>query len=109
MSQLLALLMSHAIADFPLQSDFMAKGKNRHVMPSFIPPGQKRQTTWPYVLTAHALVHGAGVWLVTGVWWLGLAETVAHWLIDFGKCENWYGIHQDQGLHILCKVIWWII
>ena len=46
-----------------------------------------------------------------GVWNLALgfavAESVAHWLIDHGKCQKLYGIHLDQGLHVLCKVAWW--
>lgn len=61
---------------------------------------------WPYALSAHALMHGAAVSLITGSVVLGLAETGAHWCIDFGKCENWYGIHLDQALHLACKVLW---
>lgn len=99
------LLCAHAICDFALQSDTMAKGKNRHnkTQP---PPGAKFQPTWMYWLGAHSLIHGAGVALVTGVWWLGLCEVIVHGLIDFNKCENRYGIHADQFLHLLSKVFW---
>jgi hypothetical protein len=38
--------------------------------------------------------------------WLGLFETVAHWVIDFGKSEGWYGFHLDQILHVVCKIAW---
>jgi hypothetical protein len=38
-----------------------------------------------------------------------MAETVLHWLIDFGKCEKWYSIHVDQGLHLLCKALWFAL
>lgn len=101
------LLVGHAIADFWAQSDALAKMKNRNRdSSSFCPPGQKPQAVWPYALTAHALLHGAAVWAITGSMWLGAAETVAHWIIDFGKCENWYGIHADQGAHFGCKVLW---
>lgn len=100
------LLMGHALADFALQTEWMAKHKNRHVAPSFIPPGQTPQTTWPYVLGAHALIHGMAVWLITGQIWLGVLEATAHFVIDFGKCESWYGINTDQSLHIGCKVLW---
>lgn len=108
MSELfLKLMVGHAIADFWAQSDALAKMKNRNRdSASFCPPGQKPQTVWPYALTAHALMHGAAVWVITGSMWLGLAETVAHWLIDFGKCENWYGIHADQAMHAGCKAFW---
>jgi hypothetical protein len=101
------LMVGHAVADFWAQSDSVAKMKNRNRDPSqFAPPGQKPQKMWFYALTAHALMHGAFVALVTGSVILGLAETAAHWLIDFGKCENWYGIHADQGMHFGCKVAW---
>ena len=99
------LLIGHALADFVFQSDTMAKGKNRH-RKTEPPPGAVYQPTWGYWLTAHALIHGGVVWVVTGSGWLGLAETLVHWLIDFGKCENWYGIHTDQSAHIACKIIW---
>ena len=93
------LVMGHAVADFALQSEAMAKGKNWRT-PYAIP--------WPYWLTAHALIHGAAVTVVTGSVTLGLCETAAHWLIDLGKCSNKYGIHIDQALHLACKVAWWM-
>ncbi len=102
------LICGHALADFSLQSDDMAKGKNRNrpVDISKIPPGQKPMVIWPYWLTSHALIHGGMVGLITGNWWLGLAETLIHWAIDFAKCENWTGIHTDQALHVVCKALW---
>ena len=30
-----------------------------------------------------------------------------HWFIDFGKCEKLYGMHVDQTMHLVCKVLWW--
>ncbi len=105
---LFALLCGHALVDFSLQTEWIAKNKNRHAIPS----GYVRalhgpmQTVWPHVLTAHALMHGGAVWLATGSTMMGVYETIAHWLIDFGKCERWYGIHADQGLHVACKLVW---
>jgi hypothetical protein len=106
----LKMLVGHAVMDFWAQSDALAKMKNRHRDPAaFAPPGQKPQQMWFYALTAHALMHGAAVWFITGSVWLFLAETVAHWIIDFGKCDNWYGIHADQTMHIVCKLAWSLI
>lgn len=102
----LLLLAGHAFADYPLQSDFMARGKNRNRPIENVPPGQTPMTVWPYILTAHATVHGTFVGVITGIWWLGLLEALAHWCIDFGKCENWYGIHADQWAHIAFKGLW---
>ena len=104
----ISLIMGHALADFALQSDAMAKGKNfsRPVDLSKIPPGQKVQVVWPYWMAAHALIHGGMVFLITGSLGLGVAEAAAHWWIDCAKCANITGIHMDQFLHAFCKVIW---
>lgn len=101
------MLVGHAVADYWAQSDALAKMKNRNRDSSqFCPPGQKPQSVWFYALTAHAIMHGAPIAFLTNSIALGLAETVAHWLIDFGKCDNYYGIHLDQFLHIACKFVW---
>ncbi len=103
-----ALLASHAVCDFALQSDAMAKGKNRHNRTT-PPPGAKYQPSWAHWLTAHAMIHGAGVAFVTGIWWLGALEAGCHWLIDFNKCDNRIGMNTDQGLHLACKAVWLLI
>ncbi len=38
---------------------------------------------------------------------LAVSEAVIHWSIDYGKCQNWFNIHTDQGLHVGCKILWW--
>lgn len=99
------LLIGHALADFPLQGDHLARFKNYHNTP-IAPPGQNVQTIWPYCLSAHALIHGGAVYIITGSLWLAVAETTLHWVIDFAKCANWTGIHADQALHVACKLAW---
>ncbi|MBX2861204.1 MAG: DUF3307 domain-containing protein [Vampirovibrio sp.] len=104
METLFLLLAGHALGDFVLQSDSMAKGKGR-------PKGNATalgpyQPTWHYWLTAHSFIHGGIVYLITQDLTFGLAETLLHWLIDFMKCESRYNIHVDQALHIGCKLIW---
>ena len=103
---LFLLLVGHAVADYALQSDWIANNKNRHAIPKGYDPQKHgpRQTVWPYVLSAHGLVHGGMVYLVTGHFGLALFESVAHILIDAGKCEKLYGIHRDQFFHFICKV-----
>jgi hypothetical protein len=106
------LLAGHALMDYSLQGDAMAACKCRR---STHPVAQS--VPWYYWLTAHALLHGAAVGAL--VFWgyndwnlavgFAIAETALHWLIDFGKCERLYGIHMDQGLHVLCKVAWWAL
>jgi len=92
------LLVAHALCDFSLQTDAMAKGKNRHsiVTP---PPNQNYVPCWQYWLSAHALIHGGSVAFVTGSVPLGLIATFIHWVTDFLKCENYTTPHIDQLIH----------
>ena len=101
---LLELLVGHVVMDFWAQSDALAQMKNRNRPNTRVPPGQAPQVIWPYALTAHAMMHGAAVYCVTDSITFGVFETVCHWLIDFGKCENLYGVHFDQLMHVTCKV-----
>lgn len=101
MTLLLLLLAAHCLCDYPLQGDFLAKAKNR-VAPL---PG----VPWYQALGAHALIHGGAVALLTGVWWLGLAEALAHAAIDDGKCRGKLSFNQDQALHVGCKVAWVVV
>ncbi len=95
------LLVAHAFGDYVFQTDVMSREKRRSSETEL-----QKIVPWYYWLSAHALVHGGLVALVTGSVILGILETLAHGLIDFGKCEGWYGMSFDQLLHILCKVMW---
>lgn len=108
LSQLFLLVVGHAVADYPLQSDFMAREKNPWLPqdPARVPPGQKPVVFWPWVLSAHALIHGGAVMLITGSALLGVLETLCHWCIDLAKCAGWTGLNTDQCLHLACKVVW---
>lgn len=89
------------LADYPLQGDFLSKAKNRATPMPGVP--------WYQALGAHAVIHGAAVVLVTGVWWLGLLEAACHAWIDDAKCTGKIGFNADQALHVMCKLIWvWI-
>ena len=99
-----ALLIGHMVADYALQTEFLAVGKN-HRRPKPLPGvfGETRGV-WVHCLTAHSLIHGGAVWILTGSMLLALIETVLHWVIDFVKSEGLSNLHMDQFLHILCKV-----
>jgi hypothetical protein len=94
-----ALVGLHFLCDYPLQGDFLAVGKGSFAKPHFGVP-------WWHCLTAHAAIHGLAVGAITGSLWLGLAETAAHFIIDWAKCKKLTGINVDQGFHILCKAAW---
>ena len=102
LENLFMLIFGHALADFVLQPDAMGYGKNRndkiHDMEHSLFP------VWWYWLTAHSLVHGGVVYLITNSLLLGCIETVIHWVTDFAKCEGWISMHQDQGVHLGCKL-----
>jgi hypothetical protein len=109
---LFLFIIGHAVADYPLQIDSMARGKNRNRPLDFskIPEGQKPvKHVWVYWLSAHSLTHAGAVFIISQNIYLAFAEFIFHWIIDFLKCENYTTIDQDQALHILCKIAWCLI
>ena len=101
---LFKMLIGHVAADFVLQPDAMAKGKIRIKRCNLEQQNGNGVLFWPYWLTAHALVHGGVVWVITGHPIYGFMEILFHWMIDFAKGEKWTTIHTDQILHMICKV-----
>lgn len=95
------LVGCHFLADFPLQGEFLAKGKNRHIgMPG---------TPWDVCLLAHGSIHGLFVGLVTQSILLGMLEVIAHCVIDYIKCEKLISFRGDQLYHIWCKIAWTVL
>ncbi len=115
-SVFVALLCGHYLADFPLQTETIARNKGKVFIESI----------GFHALTAHAAMHAlvaGGVLLALGYPLIGAgAVGLTHWLIDFGKSwEGWpdtwritdgarwsgdpdarglYGINVDQALHV---------
>jgi hypothetical protein len=106
MTTLFWLIVTHFLADFPLQGDWLAVHKNPHQLYDYgrakPPKGE-----WIWAMSAHCLIQGGGVALVTGSVWLGIFETIGHWCIDTAKCKGLIGFNVDQVLHLWCRVIWW--
>ncbi|UYD60250.1 hypothetical protein OPFAMLBM_00251 [Aeromonas phage avDM12-TAAL] len=92
------LILGHFVADYVLQSDSIARGKNPINSPLY-------GVHWFYWLTAHSATHALVVYVATKSVWLSLAELVSHWIIDYAKCNSKIGLHQDQALHIVCKIL----
>lgn len=104
-----AFLIKHFLADFLLQTDWMAAGKDR-------PKG------WLLPLAAHAGVHGAMtaalfLAVVPSLAWLGLADMLVHGAIDRLKSIStrrkaltprqtafWWLFGLDQSLHHLTHI-----
>ena len=95
---LFLLAVCHSLADYPLQGDFLAQGKNRNTAIG--------KLFWPYALSSHALIHGGFVFIVTGSVTLGALETVIHAATDWLKCENKISMLTDQLVHYGCKLAW---
>lgn len=92
------LLFGHALMDYSLQTDFMARGKNRNTPMPGVP--------WYYLMSAHCILHAGMVVFLTGNVWYGLAEFIIHLVLDIAKCEGYSNIHTDQWGHITCKLLW---
>lgn len=96
-----AFAIAHALADFPLQGDYLARMKRRDQAGNL--------SEWIISLTAHSLVQAGGVWIVSGSAILGATELCLHWLIDLGKGEGKFGYLTDQLLHLACKLVYVIV
>lgn len=99
--RIMLLFAGHALCDYPLQGDFLAKGKN-HKAPI---PG----VPFYHCLVAHALIHAGMVYLVTRSFWMAAAEFVIHTATDWSKCEGMISFNQDQAVHYTCKLLWAIL
>ncbi len=102
---LLHLLALHALCDYPLQGDFMAKAKNHRTGFDWAP--------WWIVMAAHALIHAGAVALVAPLW-CALGEFVTHFALDYAKNEGWLGsgsgaFTRDQLGHVFLKVLYWVL
>lgn len=111
----LGLFGAHAIADYGLQSAYMAEKKVR----------APDNPDWFLALGAHALMHGSlvgvismGFLLLTGseppvamliASTIGWTEAVAHFAIDHVKGRKSISYRTDQSLHYACKLTWAVI
>lgn len=97
------LVCAHFLADFPLQTEFMAVGKRPGVIAFGVP--------WYVILSAHATIHGGATYAALLAAHVALApalgiatvEIAAHWLIDYAKGRGMFGAVADQVAHITCK------
>lgn len=92
------MLFLHALADYPLQGDFLARAKNRAEPIPGVP--------WWQAMAAHTTIHAGFVFFATGSLVLAAAEMLIHWVVDDQKCRGLIGFNGDQILHVTCKALW---
>ncbi len=98
MTVLFWLLVGHAVADYPLQGDFLAKAKNAWLPLAGVP--------WWIAMAAHCAIHAGAVMLVTQRLSLACLEFAVHFGIDMLKCAGCTNFATDQLCHVVCKCIW---
>lgn len=103
LTSLALMLVAHALADYPLQGDWLSKAKNRTLTPV------AGSNIWSGAMACHAGIHAFGVYLATGSWVLAMGELAAHAVIDDAKCRGVIGYNADQALHVACKVVWAVL
>lgn len=89
-----ALLLGHAFADSLLQPPGLSQGKR----------SSRASERWRS-LAAHGAIHGFFVAIILSPL-LGLAEMIAHAMIDRSKGRGMISNEIDQILHVACKCIW---
>lgn len=94
---MLAMYIKHLSADFILQSNWMARGKNR-------------MEGWLVPLAAHAGLHGLGTLAIAltvkpELWWLGPIDALIHGGVDRGKAF----VSQRWNFPTTDVRFWWII
>jgi hypothetical protein len=94
---LLAFAFKHFVADFILQNNWIAHGK-------------ERLEGWFMPLMVHVLCHGAltlaiALALAPRLWWLAVVDLVIHGCIDRGKSVtgHWGGWKPNEG------AFWWLM
>ena len=101
-AKMLALLLAaHALCDYPLQGDFLAKAKN----PAQPIPG----VPWWCAMAAHCAIHAGAVLLVTSSMVAACFEFALHWMVDIEKCWGRISFATDQASHVACKVAYVVI
>jgi hypothetical protein len=95
-SIIILLLLWHALADFPLQGDFLSRAKD---------PTGIGNVIWPWCMGAHCMIQAGGVYLITGAWQVAVFEFATHWVIDWTKCRGRISFNTDQVLHLVGKLV----
>lgn len=100
MNLLLQLIALHFLCDFPLQGDFLARGKNHRAPLPGVP--------WQICLLAHSFIH-AGAYSLVVCWQAAGVLGLAHMAIDWAKSDGAFlqgedAFWRDQVFHVISLV-----
>lgn len=107
LEKFILLVFCHFMADLAFQSELVAEKKNP--LKSFDRKDTMYVPNWQYFMAGHCSTHAILVYLVTQNIWLGVAEFICHFLIDYAKCLKKIDLHKDQRLHLWCKLAWSLV
>jgi hypothetical protein len=99
----IALMIGHALADFPLQGEYLASCKNRRWLLKLNDPNRPSSHWW-ICMSMHCFIQAGMVWIITQSFVLGMIEWLLHFCIDCIKCNRSTSLFADQLAHSLCKV-----
>lgn len=85
------LLAAHFLADFVLQTDFIAREKN---------PKTAKMGKSSYVLFMHCYLHASLTLLITRSWLCAFVMLASHYVIDEAKNNEAIDFTTDQALHV---------
>ena len=77
------LMMGHALGDFALQNDYVAREKKNSLI----------------VMSMHCLIHAGIVLFLTASVPAAAFQYFSHFVIDKMKCEGSISFREDQALH----------
>ena len=87
------VLLAHLLYDFHWQGEYIAKGKNNSLFLLFI-----HSLTWALIISFSLQYIGL---LVVGNFTFLL---ISHFVVDYYKTKNVYGIYIDQTLHLITLI-----
>jgi hypothetical protein len=101
----LALVVAHALCDYPLQGDFLARAKNHRAPIAGV--------DWWIPMAAHCAIHAGAVGLIvyafTPVPVIAIAaaafEAGWHYVLDVSKNDGLISFRDDQLFHVFVKVL----
>ena len=98
----IALMGAHALCDYALQPEWMAKKKSPERESGF----NEKCGPWWWIMGAHSAINGLGVGWVTHSYLFGILETLLHFATDTNKCLGTLSTEADQFIHVTSKLAW---